>query len=103
HEVKDTARIQHMDVLAGDDALRKAIETLPTEEAPEGVPTAARAIDPPQLMRMAPLVGNQAIARWLARDTATQAPPAATETVTTTLRWNTTGPPKAYLKDAFDD
>ena len=38
HEVTDTARIQHMDVLAGDDALRKAIETLPTEEALEGVP-----------------------------------------------------------------
>jgi hypothetical protein len=95
HEVTDTARIQHMDVLAGDDALRKAIETLPTEEAPSQPRLERSAIE-----WAAPHVGNHAIARLLARDTAVQAPP---ETVTTTLRWNTTEPPKAYLKDAFDD
>ena len=100
HEVKDTARIQHMDVLAGDDALRKAIETLPTEAAPEGVPREhapgprERSIDTPQLMRMAPFVGNHAIARWLARDTAVKAPPAAAETVAMTVRWDGTEPPQ---------
>ncbi|MDA0166551.1 hypothetical protein OM076_40180 [Solirubrobacter ginsenosidimutans] len=104
HEVTETARIQHMDVLAGDDALRKAIETLPTPEALEGVPREHAEgrpmddIDVPQLMRLASYGGNHAISRLLARDTAL-----ATETVTVTVRWNQTEPPKEYLKDAFDD
>ena len=32
HEITDTARIQHMDVLSGDDAFQKALETLPGGE-----------------------------------------------------------------------
>jgi hypothetical protein len=47
--------------------------------------------------------GGSAIARLLARDAAPATPPAATETVTVTVRWNHTQPPQAYLKGAFDD
>ena len=68
HEVTETTRIQHMDVLAGDDALRNAIETLPTTEALEGVPRepepgrALDGMDTPQLMRLASYAGNRAMA-----------------------------------------
>jgi hypothetical protein len=81
----------------------RAIETLPTEPAAEGVPREPApgrpmdGIDVPQLMRLAAFGGNHAISRLLARDTAV-----ATETVTVTVRWNQTAPPKEYLKDAFD-
>ena len=109
HEVTETSRIGHMDVLAGDDALRNAIETLPTTEALEGVPRepapgrALDGMDTPQLMRLASYAGNHAIARLLARDAAPAAPPVAAETVAMTLRWDQTAPPREYLKDAFDD
>ena len=72
HEITDLKRIGHMDVLAGDDALRKAIEMLATDDAVEGVPREREhrpmdAIDTPQLMRLASHAGNQALARMLAR------------------------------------
>jgi hypothetical protein len=99
HEVTETKRIQHMDVLAGDDALRQAIETLPTGEAAHTEPRAVDGMDTPQLLRLASVAGNRAMTRLLARDTAV----AATETVTVTLRWDQTQPPQEYLKDAFDE
>ena len=43
HEVTETSRIGHMDVLAGDDALRNAIETLPTDRGARGRAARARA------------------------------------------------------------
>jgi hypothetical protein len=104
HEITDIKRIGHMDVLAGDDAFQHAIESLPTEDAALGLPyesqpLPADAIDTPQLMRLASHAGNRAMGRLLARDPT----PTATEIVTTTIRWNTTQPPRNYLKDTFTD
>jgi hypothetical protein len=89
HEVTDTARIQHMDVLSGDDAFQKALETL----------------DRPVLARLATHAGNRAISRLLARQPGPQAPPGPApktpERVKVKIRWDTTDPPQKYLKDAF--
>lgn len=91
HEITDTARIQHMDVLSGDDAFQKALETL----------------DRPVLARLASHAGNRAVSRLLARQPAPGgvAPPGPVpktpETVKVKIRWDKTEPPQKYLKDAF--
>jgi hypothetical protein len=116
HEITDTARIQHMDVLSGDDAFQKALETLPGGEP---APTSAQAgparpeqeqphfeaSDGPVLARLASHAGNRAVSRLLARQPApgTTDPPVAKtpETVKVKVRWDKTDPPQKYLKDAF--
>ena len=70
HEITETARIGHMDVLSGDDAFQKALETLP---AARPAPASARAraaaheaLDGPVLARLASYAGNRAVSRLLA-------------------------------------
>jgi len=114
HEITDTKRIGHMDALSGDDAFRKALETLPGGEeaaAPQPQPSALEpeqphleALDGPVLARLAAYAGNRAVSRLLARQPApiTEKPAAKTpETVKVKVRWDKTEPPQKYLKDAF--
>ena len=115
HEITDTARIQHMDALSGDDAFQKALETLPGGEPRDDRAGGARAaeqeqphfeaLDGPVLARLASYAGNRAVSRLLARQPApgTTDPPVAKtpETVKVKVRWDKTEPPQKYLKDAF--
>ena len=74
HEITETARIGHMDVLSGDDAFQKALETLPGGEpapgdragrarAPEQEQPHFEALDGPVLARLASYAGNRAVSR----------------------------------------
>ena len=117
HEITETARIQHMDVLSGDDAFQKALETLPGGEPatataqagpaqPEQEQPHFEALDGPVLARLASYAGNRAISRLLARQPAPGADrpsgrPKTPETVKVKMRWDKTEPPQEYLKDAF--
>ena len=116
HEITETARIGHMDVLSGDDAFQKALETLPGGEPatttaqtgpaqPEQEQPHFEALDGPVLARLASYAGNRAVSRLLARQPTpgTADPPVAKtpETVKVKIRWDKTEPPQKYLKDAF--
>jgi hypothetical protein len=111
HEITDTKRITHMDALSGDDAFRKAIETLDLPEAmrDEDVPEAWKKpsddYDAPMLARLASHAGNRAVSRLLARQPAPSPPvapaPQTPEIVKVKIRWDKTEPPQKYLKDAF--
>ena len=116
NEITDTQRIGHMDVLSGDDAFQKALETLPGGEPatttaqagpvqPEQEQPHFEALDGPVLARLASYAGNRAVSRLLARQPApgTADPPVAKtpETVKVKIRWDKTEPPQKYLKDAF--
>ena len=105
-----------MDVLSGDDAFQKALETLPGGEPapttaqagpaqPEQEQPHFEALDGPVLARLASYAGNRAVSRLLARQPApgTTDPPVAKtpETVKVKVRWDKTDPPQKYLKDAF--
>ena len=114
HEITDTARIQHMDVLSGDDAFQKALETLPGGE-PRRPPrrpgprsrsrssrTSRRSTGrcwrgwPPT-----PATGRSAGCSPASRHRAPTAGAKTPETVKVKVRWDKTEPPQKYLKDAF--
>ena len=117
HEITETARIQHMDVLSGDDAFQKALETLPGgEPAPTTAQARARAAragaaalrgarragaGAAGLLRRQP--GGQPAARPPARPGHRRPlrSPKTPETVKVKVRWDKTEPPQKYLKDAF--